>query len=512
MLAARIPVLIVGGGAAGSMLQLEMARRGVAARCIDRLTAPATTSRAITVHARMAEIFQCIDPELWQRYAARAITANGYVLHFVDDAGQRSVVRPGLDFTTLKSEHRCLYVHGQHDTEQTLRRYTREKYDVGVQWGVELVSVSKHEDYVRASLRHADGREEEVEADYLVACDGKNSRVRRGLQLVQDESDYSGSVMQNLDVYLHDFPDVDDHVHYCVGRGHFLMLAKLPGGYHRLLLSDRGEAAAPSLQPEVAFQRLIDQHFNGVSMGETVWHSKWESWVRLSHTYRSGRVFLAGDSAHVHSTSGGQGMNCCMQDAFNLGWKLAMVLQGSARESLLDSYEAERKPIAEQVIWAASSLHSIFMGHGKSIAERTALISDPAYLQKVVGHCSGIDYSYRAACGGNVSSMPDGLQAGDRVPNLALPDGTRLYDHLSRSGFSLLYEADAAGGEVQQGSTLRGLCAQYPSLVAAVALRSVLPDFMSGIALIRPDGYLAARATTADTRPLAQYLETTLGN
>jgi 2-polyprenyl-6-methoxyphenol hydroxylase-like FAD-dependent oxidoreductase len=263
MAAARIPVLIVGGGAAGSMLQLELARRGVAARCIDRLTAPAPTSRAITVHARMAEIFQCIDPELWRRYAARAIPSKGYVLHFVDDAGQRSVVRPGLDFTTLKSEHQCLYVHGQHDTEQTLRKYTREKYDVGVEWGVELCAVSQSADGVRASLRYADGREEEVEADYLVACDGKNSRVRRSLQLVQDESDYKGSVMQNLDVFLHDFPDVDDHVHYCVGRGHFLMLVKLPGGYHRLLLSDRGEADRPALR-----QREHGRHGLALEVGE----------------------------------------------------------------------------------------------------------------------------------------------------------------------------------------------------------------------------------------------------
>jgi FAD binding domain len=247
-------------------------------------------------------------------------------------------------------------------------------------------------------------------------------------------------------------------------------------------------------------------------MGDTVWRSKWESWVRLSHTYRSGRVFLAGDSAHVHSTSGGQGMNCCMQDAFNLGWKLAMVLQGSAHDSLLDSYEAERKPIAEQVIWAASSLHSIFMGHGKSIAERTALISDPAYLQKVVGHCSGIDYSYRAACSANVSSMADGLQAGDRVPNVALPDGSRLYDNLSRTGFSLLYAVDGADRDAVSDPSVRGLCAQYRSQVAAVALPSGLPEFMSGISLIRPDGYLAARAAPADARPLAQYLETTLRN
>ena len=118
------------------------------------------------------------------------------------------------------------------------------------------------------------------------------------------------------------------------------MVVKLPGGYHRLLLSDRGESAQPGVTPEQAFQKILDQHFDGIRLGEVVWHSKWESWIRLAHTYRDRTVFLAGDAAHVHSTAGGQGMNCCLQDAWNLGWKLAMVLQGQADEALLDTYES----------------------------------------------------------------------------------------------------------------------------------------------------------------------------
>jgi NADPH-dependent dioxygenase len=90
-------------------------------------------------------------------------------------------------------------------------------------------------------------------------------------------------------------------------------------------LSDRGEAAGSSLTPRQAFMRLLEQHYDGITLGEVVWHSKWETWVRLADTFRHGNVLLAGDSAHVHSTTGGQGMNCCMQDAFNLGWKLALL-------------------------------------------------------------------------------------------------------------------------------------------------------------------------------------------
>ena len=173
------------------------------------------------------------------------------------------------------------------------------------------------------------------------------------------------------------------------------MIVKLPGGFYRMLLSDRGEAAGPNVTPEQGFMRLVNKHFDGVTLGDVVWHSKWQSFVRLAHTYRNGRVFLAGDSAHIHSTTGGQGLNCCMQDAYNLGWKLAFVVKKLAHASLLDTYEAERRPIAEQVIWAASSLHEIFMGHGKDIAERAQKIRDPEFLEAVVGRCSGISYTYR---------------------------------------------------------------------------------------------------------------------
>src|SRR5437773_8805251 len=285
-------------------------------------------------------------------------------------------------------------------------------------------------DGVTARLTHAvRGEEEElVRCRYLIAADGINSRVRRGLGMSVKGKDYAGSFFQNLDLHLNGFPDWTDYFHYCVGTDHFLMVAPLPGGHFRLLLSDRGEAADPTITPQQAFMRLLERHFDGITMGDVVWHSRWETWVRLADTFRQGNVFLAGDAAHVHSTTGGQGMNCCMQDAYNLAWKLALVLQGRAPERLLDTYETERKPIAEQVIWAASSLHEIFMGHGKDIAERAQKIRDPAFLDAVVGRCSGISYTYRDQAGKrDATSSRDGPVPGDRAPDVELSGGRSLF-------------------------------------------------------------------------------------
>ena len=517
MKTSEVPVLIVGGGAAGSMLSLELARHGVEARTIDRLPQASVTSRAIVVHARTAELLQRVDERLIAHYLERGIRNKGYILHFVDASGNRSEVRPGIDFTHLEGRYPYMLIHAQSDTENNIRDYLRETYGYAIEWGTQCIDVSQEGGEVTATLDHGggDGDQELVRCQYLVACDGINSRVRRCLSLSQQESDYSGTVLQNMDVFLNDFPDVEDYVHYCAGTDHFIMVVKLPGGYFRLLLSDRGEAADPNITPEQGFMRLVNQHFDGVTLGDLVWHSKWESRVRLADTYREGNVFLAGDSAHVHSTTGGQGMNCCIQDAFNLGWKLGLVVSGKARPELLDSYEAERRPIAEQVIWAASSLHEIFMGHGKDIAERAKKINDQEFLDAVVGRCSGISYSYR-----DTVDQPDdsadleGPMIGDRVPDPDLADGRTLFDLTRHTGFTLLVLPGKNSDRQKSLAVLNNFATRYADLLHCHALessveltRSLGTDEDDRLLLIRPDGYVGYRCSIGHADRLKAHLD-----
>jgi 2-polyprenyl-6-methoxyphenol hydroxylase-like FAD-dependent oxidoreductase len=522
MRTSEVPVLIVGGGAAGTMLSLELARHGVEARTVDRMPAPGKTSRAIVVHARTLEMLERIDKDLAQRYLDRGIHNKGYDLHFVDGAGKRRVVRKSLDFTVLDCRYPFLLVHGQADSENNLRDYLRANFGRATEWNTQCTAVTQDGDGVTATLVHADrgGDEEQVRCEYLVACDGINSRVRRSLGLEQEGSDYKGTVLQNMDAFLDGFPDSGDFVHYCAGTDHFIMIVKLPGGFYRMLLSDRGEAADPNITPQRAFMRLVDKHFDGVSLGDIVWHSKWESWVRLAKNYREGRVFLAGDSAHVHSTTGGQGMNCCMQDSYNLGWKLGLVLRGVAKLELLDTYVAERRPIAEQVIWAASSLHEIFMGHGKDIQERAKRMNDKAFLDKVVGVCSGVSYTYRdyipAMTG--LASVP-GPAIGDRAPDVDLEGGGALFDATRHTGFTLLLlpgsrRAHGARLEAEiSNAALERVQKRFPRVVRAQRLPasaaldraygSVLDD---RLVLIRPDGYVGFHCLAGEVTRLETYL------
>ena len=513
-------MLIVGGGAAGTMLMLELARRGVAARTIDRLPGPASTSRAISVHARTAEILERIDRQLIDRYLARGIANKGYVLHFVDAGGRRTEVRPGIDFTALDSRYPYILIHRQDETEQFVRDYTRDRFGCTTEWSTECVGVSQDADGVTATLEHADRSDgqETVRCRYLVACDGPGSRVRRLLELGQEESNYAGTVLQNLDAFLHAFTDADDYVHYCAGTDHFVMVVRLPGGFYRMLLSDRGEAAASDASPQQAFMRVVARHFDGVTLGNIVWHSRWQSAVRLAQTYRTGNVFLAGDSAHVHSTTGGQGMNCCMQDAYNLGWKLALVVQGRARPALLDTYEAERRPIAEQVIWAASSLHEIFMGHGREIAERAQKIRDSAFLDTVVGRCSGISYTYRDYVP-QVAGLAatEGPAIGDRAPDVDLGNGRTLFGFTRHPNFTLLAlqagDAPSPGLEAAM-RTVRGRYGRDVEVHAippsAALARQYDTSTQDRFYLLRPDGYVGFRCVAGEIDRLHDHLDAVL--
>jgi 2-polyprenyl-6-methoxyphenol hydroxylase-like FAD-dependent oxidoreductase len=514
----EVPVLIVGGGAVGCALSLELARRGVEYRCIDRMAGPGHESRAIALHARTIELMNLVDPALSREVLDHTVWCKGYVMHFLR-AGERTEVRPGLDYTTIDSRYNGIASQSQGTTQRIIRDYTASRFARGIEYHTKFEDLTQDGDGVIARVTHADrGDEEEwIRCRYLVAADGINSRVRRGLGLSVKGQDYAGSFFQNLDIHLHGFPDWTDYFHYCVGTDHFLMVAPLPGGYFRLLLSDRGEAADPAITPQRAFTRLLEQHFDGITIGDVVWHSRWETWVRLADTFRHGNVFLAGDSAHVHSTTGGQGMNCCMQDAFNLGWKLALVLQGHAAPGLLDSYEAERRPIAEQVIWAASSLHDIFMTHGKDIAARKRTMFEPGYTDKVVNYCSGVAYTYResAAASGAVPAA-GGPAIGDRAPDVDFECGGTLFDRLRHRYFTLL----AMPGSRDSAPAANALKARFGAVLDVEILPSSealarrygsaagSPD--GGLVLVRPDGHVAFKATVDEAGQLDRYLRTTL--
>ena len=476
-------------------------------------------------------MFERLDEKVLGKFLERGRPLRGITFTFqgIDD-------RPVLDFRNLDTRYPFALAHRQDETEQWLHEYIREKLDYEIEWNTELVGLEQDETGVTAKLVHRalNDQEETVRAQYLVACDGLNSIVRTSLGLDYEGSDYTGMVLQNMDVALRGFPEErDDWLNFFMTRDRFIMIAQLPGGHYWLLLSDMGAAAVPDQIPKKAFQDFVDDHLQQIELDEPIWASKWDIWTRLAGTYRSGNVFLVGDSAHVHSPSGGQGMNCCMQDANNLAWKLGMVVQGRADASLLDSYEAERMPIAEQVIGGASAIHQIIMGHGVDIEKRFDLADNPEWLEMVVGKLSGIAYTYRDA----VLQPPgladlDGPKLGDRAPEADLGGGKNLFSWFRHPDMTLLLlplpdRMDEI--EVCQ-SIIDKVAADYGPIVRSHILCGPGTDGENGAAfddqeaiveqygqsstgrlyLVRPDGYIGHRCLLSESESLYRYLESFL--
>lgn len=527
----QIPVLIIGGGAAGVVMTAELLRRGIVCRTIDKLPTSHSYSKALTIHARTLEMFERIDEKLLTKFLDRGHPLKGFSFTFkgIDE-------RPVLDFQALDTSFPYVLSHRQDDTERFIREYIKDNFGYEIEWNTQLLEVTQDDHGVTARVSHLDDneRKEIISARYLIACDGIHSLVRKQLSMDYEGDDYTGMVLQNMDVPLSGYPeDRQDWLNFFMTRDRFIMMAQLPGGHHRLLLSDMGEAARPGVTPKAAFQSFIGEHLDNIELGEPLWASKWDIWNRLAGDYRKGNIFLLGDSAHVHSPSGGQGMNCCMQDAHNLAWKLGLVLRGKAKAELLDTYESERQPIAEQVIGGASAIHQIIMGHGVDVENRFELADDPEWLEQAVGKLSGVSYTYRDQVETPAGlTLLDGPIAGDRAPDVYFSDGSNLYRQLRHPGMTLLCvipkgqetsvrECSALLSTIQSryGSEISGKVIMADGQETDIDwirdddgafIRKYQLNDSPSLYLIRPDAYVGFCCLLSEQEFLMQYLESFL--
>lgn len=413
-------ILIVGAGPTGLIMACELLSMGVPCRIIDRLTEPVTTSRSFTIHARTLELLDKLD--LAETYIAQGHKAYSMDYHF---AGTDVV--SSIDFRELDSQYPFCLIINQQDTEAVLRKKLAELGGV-IEWNTKLESMEQNDDgQVTVALLHLDTDEAEtIQPAWLIGCDGFYSTVRRNLNLPFDGEEFAGE-MKMMDVAVDNWPLSHESIYYFVTRDHMLLVTKLPGTNYRVLISDTGRGATTETARE-DFQRVVDLHFNGaVQLHEPEWTTIFKISKRKTDNYRVNHIFLAGDAAHVNSPAGGQGMNVSMQDAFNLAWKLALVVKGLAPTKLLDTYKEERLPIAKQMHEGTQFIHSIIMAHGKGIEERIALTQNPSWNRRAVNQIAGISYTYRQA-------DTDGtLVAGDRAPNVYFNGNQSLYQYLDRT-------------------------------------------------------------------------------
>jgi 2-polyprenyl-6-methoxyphenol hydroxylase-like FAD-dependent oxidoreductase len=318
-----------------------LTRHGVPVRVVDRLVGINPHCRATGLHARTLEIFY--DIGIVEEILSQGLRVLGMSQYA---NGERFMHSSGGE---LDSPYPFAVMLEQCKTEAALERLLCTS-GVKVERETELIALSQRTDSVAATIRGADGRETILETPWLIGCDGAHSRVRH-LNHIHFPGEQDTRQYLVADVLMQTFL-AHDEVHTFLSDDGMLLLFPLPN-QRWLIAADipihhDADMEQPSLQ-EV--QTIVDQRGpGGISLSGPRWLSYFRINYRAAHHYRHGRIFLAGDSSHIHSPFGGQGMNTGIQDAYNLAWKLALVYSGRSPLSLLDTYEKERRPIAEDVL------------------------------------------------------------------------------------------------------------------------------------------------------------------
>ncbi len=345
------PVLIVGAGPVGMTMAIELKRYGVPVRIIDKAPSRTDKSKALVLWSRSLELLDRSGG------AAPFIDAGfkAVAVNFI--AGDKTIGR--VDMEAMQTPYPFALMIPQSETERLLDERLNT-LGVTVERRVELISFIPKADGVDAVLRRADGHEENVSTDWLLGCDGAHSAVRHGLSAT-----FAGETM-SADFLLADthmsgypFPETEAAI-YWHRDGVFVIFPIAPGRY-RILADLPPTAGAQSPTPTLEqVQAIVDRRGpSGTRVFDPIWLAGFRINGRKVSAYRSGRIFLSGDAAHVHSPAGGQGMNTGMQDAFNLSWKLALVRHRICGEHLLDSYSPERSAVGDEVLKMAGRITAL---------------------------------------------------------------------------------------------------------------------------------------------------------
>ncbi|ORA64840.1 oxygenase [Mycolicibacterium elephantis] len=493
----RTDVIVVGAGPAGLALACGLLSQGVAVRVVDKAAGPATTSRANFLHARGSEVLDRLGAlgDLPQR-SVRAMRITAYL------AG-KPVMRlrfgdPGMDTAAPPM------VISQARVEAALRDRLAGLGGI-IEWNTPLVNLRQHDAGVVATL----GTGEDARAPWLVGCDGANSATRRlaeigfpGVKLSERFLLADVGLDWNLDRsgtsgWIH--PDG------------MIGAMPMPDDMWRVIAYDPGLSAEKPTDAEILarLERMLPERTgHDVRVTDTEWLSMFRVHRRLADTYRRGRVLIAGDAAHTHAPFGGQGMLTGLGDVENLAWKLALVIAGRAETALVDTYQAERRPLATEVLRDTSTVTKVNIAQGpvgRFLRDRliVPLVNLPWVQRSVTYRTSQLWVSYRRGPLAEKRLCAKKPRPGDRVADMAcrrVADGapTRLYAELGGRWVLLTPAGDDA-----LTATAHAHLGEH-----VVELRCDDTGHAEAM-LIRPDGHLAWRGSAEDK--MADWLRRALG-
>ncbi|NIJ11427.1 2-polyprenyl-6-methoxyphenol hydroxylase-like FAD-dependent oxidoreductase [Saccharomonospora amisosensis] len=483
-----VDVLVVGAGPTGLTAACEAIRHGLTVRIVDRKPHRSTYSKALVAHARTLEVFEAMG-------VAKAVVAQGVPFAALNPcAGARGRARR-IDLLELPwgdTAYPYWLSIPQYATERVLEEHL-ELLGARVDWRVGLHGVREHEGHVEAWLERDDGTSELVRSRWLLGCDGARSSVREqaGLRLRREAT---GVTFVLADVKTTtELPEDEGHV-FLSPQG-LLLIVPMPEPGRWRIIAHEPEPASTTIDAEF-LDTLIRQRC-GLEFGShaVTWTSRFDLSNGVADRYRSGRVFLAGDAAHVHSPVGGQGLNTGVQDAHNLLWKLAAARDAPREtvEALLDSYDAERRPVAEQMVSATARATGLLTRRSGTLRRvlgtlAPLVLARPKVRARLGRNVGMLEVAYQRG-----PALGEGSWSGRRMPNPVLSTGGRLHERLdplrptwvvTGLPISAVPASDAPGW--------RG----FPVLQLPA---EELPDSaVPPVALVRPDRYIATSAATVE--------------
>ena len=517
----EIEVLVVGAGPTGLMLANQLARRGVSVLVIDRNPGPSMRTKALVVHARTLEIYARLGiADRALELGTRAAGANMWA------AGRYGARVPIGDIGRNLSPYPFLLILGQDDNERLLGEHLRT-LGVEPRWNTELVALEQTADHVSATLKQADGSSTTVRAAWVAGCDGAHSAVRRLTGI-----DFPGAPYEHV-FFVADTrvtgPMVAGELNVYLWRNGFHLLFPMRGADHwRVVgilppeLRGRDDLEFEAVVPDIVW--VVGSE---ISFQECSWFATYRIHHRRAASFRHQRCFLLGDAAHIHSPVGAQGMNTGLQDAYNLGWKLALVAAGRADARLLDSYALEREPVAERLLRTTDRAFSLIVSDGwLGAVFRTRLLARilafamgrERIRQLAFRTISQIGIHYRGSPLSQETAEPrrDAPVAGDRFPWLQLRLGPKqpaadLFAQFDDTRFNLLLFGQTAPASIPGGAADLILTHVIPADPAndRELARAGIP--MPSFYLLRPDGHIGLAGAAFDPGLVQRYLTERLG-
>jgi 2-polyprenyl-6-methoxyphenol hydroxylase-like FAD-dependent oxidoreductase len=526
-------ILIVGAGPTGLTLTHELLRRGIRPRLIEKTPHASPNTKALGVLPRTLEALALAG--ITKEMLVQGVQVPTFS---VWSAGRHLAL---LDFSRLvESPYQFILMIPQHTTEAILTDHLMRQGGM-VERGIELVSLTQRAEHVEAVLRHADGTEEHTLSRFLIGCDGAHSKVRHLLG-----ARFVGATVAQIfttgDIQMHWKMPHNQALGY-LNRGHFIAYFPLPDGQHRFLMAHppketpQGEITLEEIQQTIEFCGPV-----GAWATEPRWLARYHVQQRKVGCYIHQHVLLAGDAAHIHSPLAAQGMNTGIQDAINLAWKLALVVQGRAPAHLLESYQMERAKVGKLLLRADALLTNLASLHQPlAVAARdritSCVVQHPQTQQLITRTAAGLRISYRhgplvfAHRDERRTPAASAVHVGDRAPNGLLFSGRRtppsqLYDVLTGTGHALLIFTTQRAEE--RAHAVQSVLADWQEFLEVYPIQGFFtpgeggktwydPDGVlaerygildEGLVLIRPDGYISFHSQQIAPEPLQRYLRT----